>query len=51
MSQHLEITAIQAVFHRQLNTERAIKYVVVKTGVSPDQARSALQTVMTAYKG
>jgi hypothetical protein len=50
MSANLELFAVQAVFHRQLNTERAVRYVITKTGVSQDEALSAVCSVMVAYK-
>ena len=50
MSADLERFAVQAVFHRQLNTERAVRYVITKTGVGEAEALSAVRSVMVAYK-
>ena len=50
MSATLELAAITAVFHRQLNTDRAVRHVITETGVSEAQALSALRQVMTGYK-
>lgn len=50
MSQSLEQAAIEAVFHRQLSTERATRYVATQAGVSAEQALEALQFVMTSYR-
>ena len=50
MSTKLELAAIQAVFHRQLSTDRAVRYVTTEAGVSEDQALDAIRHVMVSYK-
>jgi hypothetical protein len=50
MSRALELAAIQAIFHRQYNTDRAVRFVTQEAGVSPEVAKGALQQVMTAYR-
>jgi len=50
MSASLEQAAIEAVFHRQLNTDRAVRYVTTETGVTSEQAQAALRYVMIGYK-
>jgi hypothetical protein len=50
MSAILEMAAIQAVYHRQLNTDRAVRYVTTQTGVNEKQALDALRQVMVASK-
>ena len=50
MSKALEQTATVAIFHRQLSTDRAIRFVVSHTGVSADTAEQALRSVMISYK-
>jgi hypothetical protein len=50
MSATLEQAAIEAIYHRQLNTERAVRYVTTQTGVGAEQAMTALRQVMTVRK-
>jgi len=47
MSESLKDAVIQAVFHRQLNTDRAVKFIVSETGVTPTVAVTALKQVFT----
>jgi hypothetical protein len=47
MSEQLKDAVIAAVFHRQLNTDRAVKFIVGETGVTPDTAVTALKQVLT----
>ena len=47
MSEMLKDAVIVAVFHRQLNTERAVRYIVDETGVTPTAAVTALKQVLT----
>ena len=46
MSARVEQAAIEAVYHRQLNTDRAVRYVSAQTGVDAEQALQALRSVM-----
>jgi hypothetical protein len=50
MSAILEQAAIEAIYHRQLNTDRAVRYVTIQTGLSADLALTALRQVMTVRK-
>lgn len=50
MSRALELAAIQAIFHRQYNTDRAVRFVTQSAGVSQTVALDALKQVMTSYR-
>ena len=50
MSNQVINAATQAVFHLQLNTNDAIRYVVQEAGVSPKEAGQALKQVMVGYR-
>jgi hypothetical protein len=50
MSKTLELAATVAIFHRQLSTDRAVRFVVQETGVTADAAERALRSVMISYK-
>lgn len=50
MSEQVISAATQAIFHMQLNTNDAIRYVVREAGVSPKDAGQAIRQVMTGYK-
>ena len=50
MNRALELAAVQAIFHRQYNTDRATRFVVKATGVSAQQAEQALRNVMLSYR-
>ncbi len=42
--------ANEAIFHRQLNTEDAIRYVVKTANVSPGEAGQAIKETLVGYK-
>ena len=50
MSATLEMAAIEAIYHRQLNTDRAVRHVITETGITEAEALLALRQVMTGYK-
>jgi hypothetical protein len=50
MSEQTLIAATQAIFHLQLNTQDAIRYVVKHAGVDSKHAGQALKQVMVGYK-
>lgn len=50
MSDNVLNAATQAIFHLQLNTNEAIRYVVKEAGVSPKEAGFALKEVMVGYR-
>lgn len=47
MNEQITAAAIQAVFHHQLTTERAIRYVTTNTNATAAQAKIALREIMT----
>ena len=47
MSESLKDAVIQAVFHRQLETKRAVGFIMRETGVSAKEAGTALKLVLT----
>ena len=50
MSKEIQMAATVAVFQRQLNTDRAVRYVVDKTGADAAMATEAVKYVMVSYK-
>lgn len=46
----ISTAATEAVFHHQLNTRDAVKYVVRQIGCDNKVAEAAVQTVLTSYK-
>ena len=50
MSEQVLDLANQAIFHQQLNSEYAIRYVMHNSGVDRATAQDALKQVMTGYK-
>lgn len=50
MSANTLNAANEAIFHRQLNTEDAIRYVSKTAEVSPGEAGRAIKEVMVGYK-
>jgi hypothetical protein len=50
MSKNVIDVANQAIFHLQLNTNDAIRYVVKEAEVDAKQAGQALKHVMLGYK-
>ena len=50
MSERTLNAANEAIFHRQLNTEDAIRYVVKSASVSPREAGDAIKQTLTGYK-
>ncbi len=50
MSEKTLTAANQAIFHLQLNTDEAIRYVVKSAQVSPKEAGVAIKETMVGYK-
>ena len=50
MSERTLNAANEAIFHRQLNTEDAIRYVIKSASVSPKEAGDAIKQTLTGYK-
>lgn len=50
MSEKTLTAANQAIFHLQLNTDEAIRYVVKSAQVSPKEAGMAIKETMVGYK-
>jgi len=50
MSEKTLNTANQAIFHMQLNTDEAIRYVVKHASVSPKEAGLAIKETLVGYK-
>lgn len=50
MSLALQEAAIVAIFHRQLSTDRAVRFVTQQTGADESAAGQALRDVMTWYR-
>jgi len=50
MSENVLAAANQAIFHLQLDTNEAIRYVVKTAQVDPKTAGQALNETMTGYK-
>lgn len=50
MSEKTLAVANQAIFHLQLNTDDAIRYVVKNASVSPKDAGLAIKATLTGYK-
>jgi hypothetical protein len=50
MSENVISAATQAIFHLQLNTNDAIRYVVKEASVDAKQAGQALKQVMLGYR-
>lgn len=50
MSEKTLEAANQAIFHLQLNTNEAIRYVVKHASVEPKEAGLAIKQVLTSYK-
>lgn len=46
----VELAAVEAVFHRQLNSAKALSHVVEVTACKPADAKAALKQVMTGYQ-
>lgn len=42
--------ANQAIFHLQLNTDEAIRYVIKNASVSPKEASLAIKETLVGYK-
>lgn len=50
MNQQTLDAANEAIFHKQLNTDKAIRYVINAAKVDPKQAGSAIKLVLVGYK-
>ena len=50
MSEQVISAATQAIFHMQLNTNEAVRYVVTQAGVDAKTAGLALKQVMVGYR-
>lgn len=50
MSEKTLAAANEAIFHRQLNTEDAIRYVVKTANVGPREAGEAIKETLVGYK-
>jgi len=50
MSEKTLDAANQAIFHLQLNTDEAIRYVVKNASVSPKEAGMAIKETLVGYK-
>lgn len=50
MSANTLNAANQAIFHRQLSTEDAIRFVVKQASVSPREAGEAIKETLVGYK-
>ena len=50
MSAQTLTVANEAIFHRQLNTEDAIRFVVKAANVSPREAGEAIKETLVGYK-
>ena len=50
MSAQTLTAANEAIFHRQLNTEDAIRFVVKAANVSPREAGEAIKETLVGYK-
>lgn len=50
MSEQTLNAANEAIFHRQLSTEDAVRYVAKTAEVSPSEAGRAIKEVMVGYK-
>lgn len=50
MSETVLLAANQAIFHMQLNTDEAIRYIVKQAKVSPKDAGLAIKHTLTSYK-
>jgi hypothetical protein len=50
MSEKIMKTANQAIFHLQLNTDDAIRYVIKNANVSPKEAGIAIKETLVGYK-
>lgn len=50
MSEHTLSAANTAIFHLQLNTEEAIRYVIRNASVDPKTAGTAIKETLVGYK-
>lgn len=50
MNQQALDRANEAIFHNQMSTEQAVRYVAKQAEVDMSTARQAVQTVMIGYK-
>jgi len=50
MSEKTLKAANQAIFHLQLNTDEAIRYVIKNASVSPKEAGLAIKETLIGYK-
>lgn len=50
MSEKTLNSANQAIFHMQLNTDEAIRYVIKNANVSPKEAGLAIKETLVGYK-
>jgi hypothetical protein len=50
VSQHTLNAANQAIFHLQLSTNEAIRYVVKNTGADAKEASQAIKVTLTGYQ-
>lgn len=50
MSERTLNAANEAIFHHQLNTEDAIRYVIRSASVSPREAGDAIKETLVGYK-
>lgn len=50
MSEKIMKAANQAIFHLQLSTDEAIRYVVKNANVSPKEAGMAVKETLVGYK-
>ena len=46
----VERAALEAVFHLQLNTTRAVRYIQEQAACTENQAAAAVKQVATSYK-
>lgn len=46
----LELAAIEAVFHRQLNTNEAVRFIMKQVGVDSTTAERSITEAATHYK-
>lgn len=50
MNEHTLAAANQAIFHLQLNTDDAVRYVIKTASVSTNVANAAIKETLVGYK-